>query len=137
MKNIPIYSSELIIADKICNNRSFAYTSIIERCDTKIKLSDNITEKIKARETDFDLYYYKSILVSTVLNRNEDYFMPEHVWVARHTPEDKPVNYGHDDSKTIGHMTNNWVIDREGNLVDDNTPIDKIPDSFHVITSGV
>jgi len=91
----------------------------------------------KANPDQIDLYYLESILVSTVWNKNDDVFLPEPTWAARHTPEDKQFNYMHDDDDIIGHITGSYVEDFYGNLIPDDTPEDKIPSEFNIVTQAV
>jgi hypothetical protein len=84
-----------------------------------------------------DLFYLKTLLVSTGWNKNDDVFAPEEVWSARKTPEDKPVNYEHDGAEIIGHMTGCYVIDDASKVVADDTAADKLPEAFHIVTPAV
>lgn len=135
MNSIPIYSEEKSLEKKIKASRSVAYCTQVEPAQhiDKIKLPD----KIKSSYQDSDLYFHQSILVTTNWNKNSDVFTPKEVWAARHTPEDKPNNLDHDELKIVGHMTGNFAIDSEGNLIDDTTPIDKLPSSFHILANDV
>jgi len=91
----------------------------------------------KAAQGDFDLFHLTTILVTVGWNKNDDVFDPVETWVARRTPEDKQLNYEHDDAKVIGHITSNWVMDAEGKLVADDTVVDDLPAKFHIVTGGV
>lgn len=93
--------------------------------------------KVTAGELDSDLYHVNSILVSAGWNKNDDVFVPEEMWIARHTPVHKPDNLGHNEKEIVGHMTALWVVDTEGNSVPDNTPLGNVPDTFHIVTSSV
>ena len=84
-----------------------------------------------------DLYYLGTILVSTVWNENDDIFLPEEVWSAKATPEDKPFNLGHNPNKIIGHITENYAIDPDYNTLDDSLSVDELPPLFHLFTSAV
>ncbi len=84
-----------------------------------------------------DLYYLRTILVTTGTNKNDDIFLPEEVWKGRSTAEDKPFNLGHDPNKIIGHITGNQVVDDEYVLIDDDTAVDDLPEKFHILTSAV
>jgi hypothetical protein len=87
---------------------------------------------------DGDLFWFKSLLVSTGKNENEHFFISDEVWAARHTPEDKPVNVGHVQHEIVGHMVGSYAVtaDQSAILSDDTAP-DEVPDSFHLITPGV
>mgnify|MGYP001382898902 CR=1 FL=1 len=89
---------------------------------------------IAENQDQFDLYYLKSILVSTGWNKNDDVFDPKEMWEARNTPEDKPFNFMHDEKDIIGHITANEVVDFEGKVVDEQ---DGLPSQFNIVTSAV
>ena len=89
---------------------------------------------IAENQDQFDLYYIKSILVSTGWNKNDDVFDPKELWEARNTPEDKPFNFMHDEKDIIGHITANEVVDFDGNLLQEDNDI---PDRFNILTSAV
>ena len=98
--------------------------------------SVDFAEKVKAESANpkqIDLYYIKSILVSTGWNKNDDVFTPEATWSARTTPEDKQFNLMHDENNIIGHITGSYVVDRSGAAIADDTQ----PDDFDIITEAV
>jgi hypothetical protein len=113
----------LIAKDKIINE------------DSSSKL--NITvDKIKAASANpeqIDLYYITSVLVSTGWNKNDDVFEASATWAARNTPEDKQFNFMHNENDIIGHITGSYVVDRNGNRIDDDTQ----PTDFDIITEAV
>jgi len=134
-----IFESELKdgLEQAIASNSCITYASVIEPCN-------NITnsEKIKSIKSlaslnDNDLYYVQSILVSSNWNKNDDIFDKKEVWLARNTPEDKPTNLEHDESTIIGHITANWPITEDGILIDENTPIENLPNKYHILTGSV
>ena len=84
-----------------------------------------------------DLYYLKSILVTTGWNKNDDVFIPAEMWLARHSPEDKPFNFEHDQKQIIGHITSCEAITNDGNVIADDTSINELPNKFHILTSAV
>lgn len=132
-----IFNQEITdgLEDKIKASASFSYASIVEPCaitDSKIKHVKSL-----ASYDDSDLYYVQSILVSSSWNKNDDIFSPAEVWAARNTPEDKPTNLEHDESLIIGHITANWPITEEGILIDENTPIENLPEKYHILTGSV
>ncbi len=90
----------------------------------------------KLKSTD-GLYHTKSILVSTVWNLNDDVFDPIEAWIAKDTPEDKPTNLGHDEKQIVGHITGNWPITVEGELISTDTALDELPEKFHIVNSAV
>lgn len=84
-----------------------------------------------------DLYYLNSVLVSVGWNGNDDVFSKAELWPARKTPINKQLNYMHDETDIIGHITNAIVVDHDGNHVDDNLSVDDVPDKLDIITSAV
>lgn len=93
--------------------------------------------KSLASYNDEDLYYVQSILVTSSWNKNDDIFPKEEVWAAKNTPEDKPTNLEHDENIIIGHIVSNWSITDDGILIDNNTPIENLPEKFHIVTGSV
>ena len=92
--------------------------------------------KVKAESANpkqIDLYYIKSVLVSTGWNKNDDVFTSKATWQARSTPEDKQFNLMHDENDIIGHITGSYVVDRSGAAIADDTQ----PDDFDIITEAV
>lgn len=85
----------------------------------------------------FDLYPIHTILVSTGLNKNDDYFDKAEIWEARHSPEDKPFNLEHQPRQIIGHMTANYVVDDNYEVIADDSAFEDIPDKIHILTSAV
>jgi len=143
--NIPIYKQEIAdgLSDQIANN-SIACIAVAE---SDAKPSSESVEKLRkilaeqqgevalAENRDqIDLYYIKSVLVSTGWNKNDDVFDPRELWEARNTPEDKPFNFMHDEKDIIGHITANEVVDFDGNAIMDES---EIPSQFNILTSAV
>ncbi len=93
--------------------------------------------KSLASFNDEDLYYVQSILVSSSWNKNDDIFDKNEVWAARHTPEDKPTNLEHDEATIIGHITANWPITENGDLIEDTIPSEELPEKYHILTGSV
>jgi len=123
------------LAEKLSLASSISYASAIVPCDT---LEQNIIKtKISASLNDSDLYYVQSILVSSSWNKNDDIFDKQEVWAAKSTPEDKPTNLEHDENIIIGHITSNWPIDEDGNILQDSIASEDLPDKFHIVTGSV
>jgi hypothetical protein len=105
--------------------------------DSSLDVVRGLIQKIKASSNpnQVDLYYLKSILVSTGWNKNDDVFDPLQTWAARSTPEDKQFNFMHNENDIIGHITGSYVIDREGNKISasETDP----PSEFDIITEAV
>lgn len=86
---------------------------------------------------DSDLFFTKSILVSTNWNKNDDVFSPVEVWASRHTPSHKPTNIEHDEHRLVGHITETWALDSDGNLIPDNAMADELPEFYHIANGAV
>lgn len=99
--------------------------------------SDSKKYKALAGIDDSDLYYVQSILVTSSWNKNDDVFDSLEVWYAKQTPMHKPTNLEHDENTIIGHITSNWPITDDGVLIDENTPIENLPQKFHILTGSV
>lgn len=96
---------------------------------------DSLTAK--AGLNDKDLYYTQSILVTTSWNKNDDIFDKEEVWAARNSPIHKPTNLEHNENLIVGHITANWPITEDGILIDEKTPVENLPEKFHILTASV
>lgn len=123
------------IGEKIIASNSISYASVAEPCDTEN--TTKMLAKISASLSDADLYYVQSILVSSSWNKNDDIFDKSEVWKARKTPEDKPTNLEHNENLIIGHITSNWPIDDDGNVLAETIEVDELPEKFHIVTGSV
>ena len=123
------------LAEKISASMSISYASIVQPCT--IEQNEQLKTKTLASIDDADLYYVQSILVSSSWNRNDDVFDKAEVWAARKTPEDKPTNLEHDENLIIGHITSNWPIDSEGNILAEDMSLEDLPEKFHIVTGSV
>jgi hypothetical protein len=123
------------VADKVIASRSVSYASVAEPCS----LTSNTSKYFKslASYDDNDLYYVQSILVSSNWNKNDDVFDKYEVWNAKNTPEHKPTNLEHNENLIVGHIISNWPITTEGVLIDTDTPIENLPEKFHILTGSV
>lgn len=141
------YKAERAVAglvEKMQANSSTAYITPLEVwrpnndiMNTGVAWAKDILGDSKASISDDDLFYTKSILVSTNWNKNDDVFDRVEVWSARHTPTHKPTNLEHDEKRLVGHITDVWAIDNEGNVIPDNTPIDDLPNLYHLVNGAV
>ena len=124
------------LSEKLSSQASISYASVLTPCYLKEqnKIKNNTTF---AALNDSDLYYVQSILVSSSWNKNDDIFDKAEVWAARSTPEDKPTNLEHDESVIIGHITSNWSIDEDGNILEDSLIAEELPEKFHIVTGSV
>lgn len=137
-----IYKSEI----KAGLQEAIAQDTVSISCDitpidqSLIKPKENLQELIlsvaSANPNQPDLFYSKSILVSTGWNKNNDVFSKMHTWEARNTVIDKPVNLGHECLDIVGHMTNSYVMSN-GMLIPDNTLAEELPQSFDILNEFV
>lgn len=123
------------LEDLILATACISYASQVEPCVVNNKYFQPV--KSLASYDDSDLYYVQSILVSSSWNKNDDIFDKAEVWKAKNTPEDKPTNLEHDENLIIGHITANWPITEDGILIDENTPIENLPEKYHILTGSV
>ena len=115
---------------------SVAYCAPALLCEDAHEEVVELANKVKAESANpkqIDLFYIKSVLVSTGWNKNDDVFTSEATWNARNTPEDKQFNLMHNENDIIGHITGSYVVDRDGKQVNDDTQ----PDNFDIITEAV
>jgi hypothetical protein len=73
--------------------------------------------------------YGSAILCSTIMNRNDDVFLPNETWAARNTPVNTPFNDEHIDTDIIGHIIAARPLDAEGKVIADQ---DESPDYFDI-----
>jgi hypothetical protein len=123
------------LADLILAKASVSYASFVEPCLQQNKQTKYL--KSIASFDDEDLYYVQSILVSSSWNKNDDIFEKAEIWKAKNTPEHKPTNLEHDEHTIIGHIISNWPITEDGILIDENTPIENLPEKYHILTGSV
>lgn len=133
-----IYPQEIKdgVAEAVKASASIAYCSPASVSKTISNDSIAFAETVKAQSANpkqIDLYYIKSILVSTGWNKNDDVFDPSQTWAARNTPEDKQFNFMHNENDIIGHITGSYVLDKNGQTITENTQ----PDDFDIITEAV
>ena len=131
-----IYQKEIDdgLEEVIRANASVAYCSVAESYTPSTDELPKIA-KAESNEDQIDLYYLRSILVSTGWNKNDDVFDPSELWNARKTPEDKPFNFMHNEKDIIGHITGNMVVDFDGNEIEESTP--EVPSEFNILTTSV
>lgn len=144
MKNI--YAQEIKdgLVDALLEQNTVAYFSpAIETysfnniCKLNEKSMASILEAAKASSNpdQIDLFYLTAILVSTGWNKNDDVFTPFDTWAARKTPEDKQFNFMHNEKDIIGHITGNYVVDFNGEIIPDD--LKTAPDQFNIVTNAV
>ena len=139
-----IYQQEIIdgLSEYIKAQASIAYCApaiLVNNIDADASwnVSRPNIEKIKAASNpnQIDLYYIKSILVSTGWKKNDDVFDPRQTWAAKNTPEDKQFNFMHNENDIIGHITGSYVVDVNGNKI--LAEEDEVPQQFDIVTEAV
>jgi hypothetical protein len=132
-----IYQQEISdgLGDAIASSTTIACDSVALVADSSSCDIDHLLSKIKAdaNPDQIDLFYIKSVLVSTGWNKNDDVFDPEETWAARKTPEDKQFNFMHNENDIIGHITGSYVVDQDGNKVE----AEEAPKQFDIIAEAV
>jgi len=134
-----IYAQEIAdgLSERIKSDTTVAYCSQAVLTTEKNSIK-RLIDKVKASSNpnQIDLYYIKSILVSTGWNKNDDVFDPQQTWAARSTPEDKQFNLMHNENDIIGHITGSYVVDQDGNKIGE-TENDAAPPQFDIVTEAV
>ena len=135
-----VYSQEIKdgLGESIVNDTTVAFCSPAILSEPRIDTFDKLLETVKASSNpnQIDLYYLKSVLVSTGWNKNDDVFDAQYTWAARNTPEDKQFNLMHNENDIIGHITGCYVVDSEGNkIIAENS--ENAPSQFDIITEAV
>lgn len=138
MKIYPI-EEKLGLKDKIEASLNIPVIAEVTNDFNFLEVTDEKLNKlgVKASVDDFDLYKVYSILVSTVWNKNDDVFVKEEVWKARHTPIFKRINIDHDEKQIVGGIIDSWAVDENYDVIADETPIDQVPNLFHLLVASV
>lgn len=142
---IPVYKAEREagLVDKISTNASVIYASMpvkveqlcpTDRQESKIK---DIARTLSTNIGQIDLFYTSAILATIGWNLNDEVFDKKEVYIARSTPEDKPLNIEHNPRKIVGHITSNYMMDVDGKVLSENLAIDELPDKFHLVANSV
>lgn len=147
MNNFPIFQAERDagLAEIIANpaNACIVAHSPLALPKKWNKLNSTFRDKavaekaVAAANDNEELYPMFSVLVSTGWNLNDEVFLKSRMWAARHTPEDKRVDFRHKDQDILGHIVGNYVVDNDGNVLADDTKEEDLPDEFHIIAESV
>lgn len=130
------------IAEVIRAKASIAFTSEIVPDNKWVNIAKASADFIKnykfnADINTVDLFPFNSVLASAGMNRNLDFFPKAEIWKARYSPIHKPVNWMHNDEIIIGNMIGSVAIDKDRNVIPDDTPLDKLPDLFDIAVCAV
>lgn len=133
-----IFASEIEdgLEEVLSSKASITYASQAHPSQTEYCIK-NTSIKALAGIEDKDLYYSQSILVTTSWNKNDDIFDKNEVWAAKNTPIHKPTNLEHNEGIIVGHITSNWPITEDGILIDKSTPVENLPNKYHILTGSV
>lgn len=137
MKEVKIYAQEIAdgIGEVIKDNNSIACISLAKQSLATEDRKPIQVSVASANPNQLDLFYLDAILASTGWNDNHDIFLPDEMWAARATPEDKQFNYMHYERDIIGHITGNYILDFENNLLPND--IVEMPKEFSIGTHAV
>lgn len=140
--SVKIYAQEILdgVSAAVASQASIAYTSEVTvgqdlHHDIASLIEKDQLALANSNPGQEDLFYLRSILVSTAWNLNDDVFTPDWLWKARKTPEDKQFNLMHNESDIIGHITSNQVADFDNNFLSDD--LTQPPAEFNIITNAV
>jgi hypothetical protein len=126
------------LSELLSSSASLSYACYVEPSSNDIIITNKQTDlKALAGIEDKDLYYAQSILVTTSWNKNDDIFDKAEVWAAKNTPIHKPTNIEHNEGTIVGHITSNWPITDDGILIDQSTPVENLPNKYHILTGSV
>src|SRR6185503_16003226 len=84
-----------------------------------------------------DLFYLDSVLSSIGKNKNDDTFISDEMWPARHSICEKPLNIGHNQIDVIGHVTSSVGINDDFEPLDETCAIEDLPDRWHILVGMV
>lgn len=126
------------LSEIILKNSVIAYTMPTMSWIPDEKTVEKIlASKSTAGMNDYDLYYTRSVLVTSNWNLNDDVFDPQEIWAARYTPIHKPTNIEHKEAEIVGHITECWASTNEGQLIPDNTSKEDLPEVFDLVNGAV
>jgi hypothetical protein len=112
-------------------------SEIIEPTSDKFK---SVASVVKAKygfdlKPQMDLLYVRSCMVTANVNDNDDSFIRDELWKARHTPVLKPVNWQHNDKDIVGVIYSVEARTLDGTLI--NFDQEEAPDEhFELITEA-
>lgn len=137
MHDIEIFEAEASIQDKIKDN-FITIASVVKKSNRSVEeIAKAVESKTStANPNQADLFYFDSILVSTGWNKNDDVFSADELWKARATPVDKQVNFMHDEKVIIGHMTDAFILNQDGDIISPEK-FEDLPEKFDIGVSSV
>jgi hypothetical protein len=133
-----LYTKEILdgLSEKIQNSGSIAFEmDILPECD--ILGQEKLNKCIASLQNQEDYGLVWSILVSTTVNKNDDYFGKSEVWAAKETPINKPCNIDHNENDIVGHIHSCFPVDNEYSPISLDTDPESLPDLYHLLVSSV
>ena len=146
-----IYKAEQKLKERITSLGTVAKASVFvpvrisdDKSDLLIANLENINKESKCQEIESlikkasvsinsgkhpDLLFGSAILVSTLMNLNDDVFLPAETWAAKNTPVNTPFNEMHVQSDIIGHIFACRVLDKENKVI---ATEEEMPSFFHL-----
>ncbi|MAH45113.1 hypothetical protein CMI37_04740 [Candidatus Pacearchaeota archaeon] len=120
-------------------NASIAYHSPILVGDDSLDIKKNFKSLpiATAAKNDPDIHHVYSILVTTSWNKNDDVFDKEEVWASKNTPKYKPTNLEHDERQIVGGIVDNWAVNDDFDLIEENLEAKNLPDHYHILVASV
>lgn len=133
---------DLGLGDKVRQSTSFSYLAPIIPSKENSEIDPKIIQFLQSSDKfdkidSVDLYSFSSILVSTIWNKNDEFFMKRDTWNARYTAEDKPLNFEHEPEMILGHMIGSMPVDDSGKELTNVGSIDDLPSTYHILTNNV
>lgn len=131
------------LAQSIASQTSVAYISPAVDAKKSLHLNEKaiaefLNRSYASNQSQIDdLFNLTAVLVSTGWNKNDDIFLSEEMWAARKTPEDKQFNFMHNEKDIIGHITGNYAVNFEGEILEDDLDFSQVPPDFNIITNAV
>lgn len=135
--NIYIYANEIQdgLAEIIAAQNSVACVSHINEYIPSENLKDCKVLASSANPSQPDLFYFRSVHVSSGWNNNDDVFLRDELLKSWASCTDKQTNYMHKETEIIGHITAQYLADFENNIISIEDAI-KLND-VNVITDAV
>lgn len=133
-----IYKNEKDLAKALMDNNVVSYVSQAKAA-ANTEFGNKLIDAVATAKdlSSKDLYPVTSLLVSSVWNKNDDVFLKEEIWAARHTPRHHPTNINHDQNNIVGHMVEVWATDDDNNVLQDTLAVEELPEMLHLVNSSV
>lgn len=120
-----------------------AKASLFEPSETDIEHATQVLQTVankrgkafKLPDRHDDLLYLRKTLVTAGINANDDVFLIDELWKARHTPVLKPLNWMHNDKDIIGVMYTSQAFTLGGDPLPDD--LESVNEPFELIVDGV